>query len=122
MKITGEPLLPWLNEALDLSYKRNQLIATNLANIDTPDYMPKDLEFENHLKFLLTEDPQTSSTPRPDAYDRPGPEIGLDGNRVDMEQEMMAQAANKLLYEMVSQIVQKKLALIRYSIDEGGRG
>ncbi len=120
--ILGDPLLPWLQSALDLSYKRQGLLNTNLANADTPGYVPRDLEFNDYLtQMLQSQSEGMPSGPEPTVEDRPGPETGFDGNRVNLDDEMMKMAANKLLYELVSQVSHRKMALIRYAIDEGGR-
>ncbi|MBR56499.1 MAG: flagellar basal body rod protein FlgB [Myxococcales bacterium] len=120
--ILGDPLLPWLRSAMDLSYQRQGLLNTNLANADTPGYVPRDLEFNDYLTQMLQS--QSEGMPagaEPTVEDRPGPETGFDGNQVNLDDEMMKMAANKLLYELVSQVSHRKMALIRYAIDEGGR-
>ena len=54
-------------------------------------------------------------------FSRMDNEQGLNGNRVDLDQEMTNQAANKLFYEISSNTMKRKLDLLKYSIDEGGR-
>ncbi len=45
-----------LNKAADASYTRNQIIANNIANVDTPHYKRKEINFENFLKAELSKD------------------------------------------------------------------
>ena len=120
MNHLGENILPWLNAALDLSYRRNSIIAGNLANVDTPNYAPRDIEFEDVLISSLESKESAESMPSPRAIVRMDNEAGLDGNRVDIDQEIANQASNKLFYEISSSVLQRKLALLKYSIDAGG--
>lgn len=45
-----------LNKAADASWTRNEVIANNIANVDTPDYKRKDIFFEDYLKSEITKD------------------------------------------------------------------
>jgi len=42
-----------LNKAADASWTRNEVLANNIANVDTPDYKRKDICFEDYLKGEL---------------------------------------------------------------------
>jgi flagellar basal-body rod protein FlgB len=117
----GDQMLPWLQSSLSQAYRRHNVLTGNIANADTPEYVPRDIEFTSYLSNQLDGGGFNDSRMEPEALARPGAEIGLDGNRVDIEDEMMKLAANKLLYQLVATTMQKKMALIRYAIDEGGR-
>jgi flagellar basal-body rod protein FlgB len=121
MSTFGDQMLPWLQSSLNQAYRRHNVLTGNIANADTPEYVPRDIEFTNYLANQLSDDVASSTRMEPEALPRPGAEIGLDGNRVDIEDEMMKLAANKLLYQLVATTMQKKMALIRYAIDEGAR-
>ncbi|MCQ2494962.1 MAG: flagellar basal body rod protein FlgB [Lachnospiraceae bacterium] len=45
-----------LNKAADASWTRNEVIANNIANNDTPGYKRKDIRFEEYLKKEVTKD------------------------------------------------------------------
>ncbi|MBO7634022.1 MAG: flagellar basal body rod protein FlgB, partial [Lachnospiraceae bacterium] len=45
-----------LNKAADASWKRNEVIANNIANNDTPNYKRKDIKFQDYLKGELMKD------------------------------------------------------------------
>ncbi len=117
----GDSILPWLQSTLNQAYRRHNVLSGNIANSDTPEYVPRDIEFTDYLKRQLDGDSLSETAMQPEALPRPGAQMGLDGNRVDIEDEMMKLAANKMLYQLVATSLQKKMALIRYSIDEGGR-
>ena len=44
-----------LNKAAEASWTKNEIIANNIANVDTPDYKRKDLNFESLLAEALTD-------------------------------------------------------------------
>lgn len=101
--------------ALNLRAARQELIASNIANADTPNYKAKDINFANALRGALagtTEKlPMTASTPDhlrgnagesvmgvPVQYRVPL-QPSADGNTVDMDVERAQFADNALRYE-----------------------
>lgn len=99
-----------LDKAADASWLRNEAIANNLANADTPGYKREDITFENELRRALkyndyeTMDAKVSHLSsdrlKPRTYkDYSGYEYRLDGNNVDPETENVMLAKNQLMYE-----------------------
>ncbi len=99
-----------LDKAADASALRNQLIANNIANQDTPGYKRQDVNFEDQLKTALRSSKYTSiddkvANVRMSALNaRQFTDYGdysyrLDENNVDPEQEQVALAANQLKYQ-----------------------
>lgn len=121
MKIGTDKLGPWLERALDLSSQRHRALSTNIANVDTPDYTPKDVEFSTFLARDLERPEGAPSGPSPEEEYRRDVEPGIDGNRVDLDQEVVRMTSNRVFHELATEIVNRRLALLRYSIDEGGR-
>lgn len=131
------PTIGFLKNALNLRATRHSLIASNLANNDTPLYQAVDLAFEDQLQSSLRGNgnltiSRTSSRHLPISEDNnndingkivlePANRSGNDLNTVDLDREMSKLAQNTLLYDITVQMVAKKLALIRYSIEQGGR-
>ncbi len=111
---------PWLERALNLSYQRQNALSGNIANADTPGYKPIDLDFRAQLAKEIT---GAGGAPmKLEAAERPsasGP--SLDGNHVDLDTEVMAMNANRLFYDLASETTTRRLAMLRYAIDEGGR-
>ncbi len=99
-----------LDKAADASALRNQLIANNIANQDTPGYKRQDVNFEEQLKQALRSSKYTSiddkvANVRMSALkakqftDYGDYSYRLDENNVDPEQEQVALAANQLKYQ-----------------------
>lgn len=103
---------------------RQGVISSNIANVETPDYKAKKLDFEGELKRALTlEGPSETSIDvvKAQIYDNPEIEVGNDGNTVDLEKEMAAMAENNLMYRAATQLINKKLAALKYAATDGGR-
>ena len=96
--------------ALDATWKRNQTINENIANVDTPGYKRKDISFENYLeKAMKTTDSNTLSKlnrVQPRMYtDNSHLSYRKDGNNVDVDTEMVSLAENQVRYNtMISQL------------------
>ena len=123
-----------LNTSLNLRLVNQNVIASNIANADTPGYKAKALDFEASLREALGtgEGQRPEATQeghiqrkatdpvRPEIYDDPNGIESLDGNTVDRSSEMAKMAENQLLYDAAVEMLKKKLAMQKYAISEGG--
>ena len=124
-----------LQKSLDLRMQKQQAISANIANVDTPGYKAVRLEFEDGLKRALARKEAEESLPSTSGPQRGGAEgfeevkprvtrvgdlsgIG-DKNGVNLDQEMISMAENQILYEAASQMISKKIGLLRYVIQDG---
>jgi flagellar basal-body rod protein FlgB len=117
-----------LNYALNtLSEKTNQ-IARNIANVDTPKYRAKKLDFDtvmseyfsdsNPVRLYSTNEKhlQPYNTPREpiDFLKRQNnPSTRTDGNDVNMEYETSELAAGSVMYDMLTTITGNKFAALK---------
>ncbi len=99
-----------LDKAADYSWLRNEAIANNIANADTPGYKREDVTFEKELKRALTFSRYesidskvkhlTTDSLEPRTYkDYQDYSYRLDGNNVDPETENVILAKNQLYYQ-----------------------
>ena len=51
-----------LKTSLSVSNKRSELTSTNIANINTPDYKAKRIQFESNLKKIMSDESFTLTT------------------------------------------------------------
>ncbi len=99
-----------LDKAADASWTRNEVIANNIANVDTPGYKRQDLNFEDELERALghskyrTMDAKVANLknkhlePRV-VNDYSGFSYRMDKNNVDIETENVMLASNQLKYQ-----------------------
>ena len=96
--------------ALDATWKRNQVISENIANVDTPGYKRKDVSFENYLEKAIrtTDTDSVTQLNRVQARvytDNSHLSYRKDGNNVDVDTEMVSLAENQVRYNtMISQV------------------
>ena len=108
-----------LGKTADAAWKRNDIIANNIANVDTPGYKRQDIDFESQLRRALgnsryeTVDSKvahiTSTELDARVYtDAANFSYRLDGNNVDIDTENVELAANQIKYNgLVSSINQE---------------
>lgn len=96
-----------LDKAADASWKRNEVIANNIANVDTPGYKRKDIQFEAYLRRELIGDGSldhrvaNADLNNLDAtiyIDQAHLSYRLDGNNVDIDTESANLAENQIRY------------------------
>ena len=102
-----------LDKAADASWKRETVLANNIANVDTPGYKRKDLDFEGVLKQELGRCKHTSLDTKienlhmdhlnPSVYtDLSNYSYRLDGNNVDIDVEEVEYASEQLRYQGIT--------------------
>jgi flagellar basal-body rod protein FlgB len=122
-----------LEVALDLRLERQQLLASNIANTDTPHYKPVDMEFEGALRDAMGSDassmgPMSRSdryhlgegsdftSDEPNLVERIDVANTLDGNGVDLDQEMARYADNAIRYNATLEMVRRRHGILTYTI------
>lgn len=133
------PAVRALERGLDALTLRQQVLANNIANVDTPGFKRADVSFRAQLEQALASSPpspgQLSVTHRrhirpslppavtgtPQVVVEEGSLGRLDGNNVDIDLEMTLLAQNALWYQATAQQLGRMLAMWRAAITEGGR-
>lgn len=109
--------LRFQQEALNLRAQRQEVLAANIANADTPGYQARDMDFASELKKVMVRGreetggialkltsaqhipAQTVASPSVDLLYRIPDQPSLDGNTVDMDRERTQFADNCLKYQ-----------------------
>jgi flagellar basal-body rod protein FlgB len=120
-----------LSYALDFHLERHNLLAANLANVDTPRYKPIDLArvgndgFEQVMQVTLARTNEAHlATPGGDplvgrVFQDLSAGGGADGNFVSLDRESGKLAANRLRYDMVSVLVKAQLDGLMKAANDG---
>ena len=107
------PLQPKLERYMDLLSARQKLVASNIANADTPGYLTKDIDF--HFEF-------TSALEGAPNVVEPEGLIGKnDGNNVNLDREARLLAENAMRFTFASHLLKGDLKALRTAIQEGGK-
>lgn len=127
-----------LGKSIDLRAKNQNLIASNVANAETPNFVPKTLVFEQELQGALkngTSGQRSSSPPHArhipirgtgggsavqsvsgKVIETPAKTPGKDGNAVELEDEMGKMAENQVMFNASVQMLSKKFEGLRTAI------
>lgn len=96
-----------LGKAANASWKRNEVISNNIANVDTPGFKRNDVQFESYLQDALTGDgsldekianANLNSLDATVYTDNANLSYRLDGNNVDIDTESAYLAENQIRY------------------------
>lgn len=125
-----------LEKGLNASWTRNSVIMNNIANVDTPNFKSSSVEFEDIYKKSLeneedgfelkqtrpthmdigdsdTENVQAVITQNSDTTER------MDGNNVDIDQEMSDLAKNVIYYNALTRKITGEFNQLSLAIREG---
>src|SRR5690242_5422020 len=110
---------------LDASVLRQEAIATNIANSETPGFRRVDLapDFATQLKARVAagDFAATTDSIRPTlAEDQTARSIRPDGNSVELEHELLAMNRNAVEYNYLTEVVSNNLKQLKLAIT--GRG
>jgi flagellar basal-body rod protein FlgB len=129
----NDKTLKALTTALNFREMRQELISSNVANANTPGFKAKKMDFEEALARALDVDGQMQmnvldgrhhnvgnggfNNLEPEIYDDPNGVVSENGNTVDVEAEMARMAENKLMYDALVQLINKKMGIMKYAIN-----
>ena len=97
---------------MNLVSMRQKLVASNIANADTPGYKTKDLDFQSDFQAAMT-----GGSPR--AVEVPSLPVKNDGNNVDLDREARLLAENALRFNIASNLMRSQLQQVKSAIQEG---
>jgi flagellar basal-body rod protein FlgB len=103
-----------IEQYMNLVSARQKLVASNIANADTPGYQTKDVDFENELQSQML-------GAKPNVIEVSGLKNKNDGNNVDMDREARLLAENALRFSVASNLAHSEISTIRTAIQEGGK-
>ena len=110
-----------LERALAGSALRQQTLANNIANANTPMFKRSDVNFQASLASALdngaSADQLQQLTFQPQVDNQSA--IQVDGNNVDMEQEMANLSANTVTYEALVAVDRSRLQMLTTAIGNG---
>ena len=121
-----------LRAALDYHLDRQNVLASNVAHVDTPGYKPHDLERIDQSGFTAVLGTALHRTnerhmiggaleamPNGRVFEDLSAGVGNDGNYVSIDREAAKLAANQLRYDTVSAIVSAELRQLSFAASDG---
>ncbi len=126
--------IDFLTKALDASWKRDEVIANNIANAETPNFKKSTVLFEEILKEQLNGGKLKGVITNPGHIRINNVDINdvkykiktennfstrMDMNNVDIDVEMAERAKNEIIYNTLASKIQSNFQRIKFIINEG---
>lgn len=121
-----------LSKAIDLRAYRHQVLASNIANADTPQYKARDFDFRTAMQNAVAGRQEGgglalattssghigggSAAGSPSLQYRAETQSAVDGNTVDMDTERAQIADNAIQYEILTRLISDKFSGMRTAL------
>jgi len=113
----GDPTMQGLQYALNSLSMRQQVLANNIANAQTPNYVAQDVSFESQLAGIMGGQVDASPGATGEVVNEPDGSTSLDGNKVDLETQMSKVSETSLLYDALAQLTADRMGILKTAID-----
>lgn len=97
---------------MDLLATRQRIVASNIANVDTPGYRAKDIDFQSEYRNQMR-------GVAPAVVEVRGLQGKNDGNTVSMDRETRLLAENALRFNVAASLLRSQIQAVRSAIQEG---
>ena len=114
-----------MQDRLSLSSVNQKVISSNLANINTPGYVSKEVSFQRILQESLDEPSMSLAKSAGTHLDPLDPRAAMkspdveETGPVDLDYEMMKLSKNSIEYHYISTMLNKKFGLLKQAIGDG---
>lgn len=122
-----------IESAIDITQKRHGVIASNIANLDTPNYRARDLDFKKAMAQALETGQEMNlvrtnpghigsgvdSLNHTEVVDESAEFNGI--NWVNIDQATVKMIENTMMYRTATETLLRKITLMKEVIREGGR-
>jgi flagellar basal-body rod protein FlgB len=102
-----------LERYMDLLAARQKLVASNVANADTPGYRTRDLDFQGEF--------QSAAGLAPEVVQVVGLPVKNDGNNVSLDREARLLAENAMRFQVASNLMRSQIHTLQSAISGGGQ-
>ena len=119
--------IPVLQEVLSFSQARHAVLAGNIANVDTPGYHTRDIDFQGELNRAMSNvlnhsgDDGVTAQLNPVVQEVPNLMERADGNNVNLDREGLLMSETQLQYQMGVQLVKLQFHQMLSAINGGGQ-
>jgi flagellar basal-body rod protein FlgB len=106
-----DPIAGQLERYMDLVSARQRLVASNIANVDTPGYQTQDIDFQSEF--------QSAAGGPPVIVQAQGLKTKNDGNNVNLDREARLLSENALRFSVAESLLKGNIAMLKSAIKEG---
>jgi len=98
-----------LSKALDVIWSKQEAVANNIANADTPGYVRQDVDFQSAIDDIMQNEGNTDNWTAPEALPQPGVPLKLENETAELDE-------NVELYDSVSKITALRMQILNSSL------
>jgi flagellar basal-body rod protein FlgB len=110
-----DPVAGSLDQYMSLVSARQKLVASNIANADTPGYTTKDINFQAEFQNAM------SGSQSPTILDVQGLTMKNDGNNVNLDREARLLSENAMRFSVASNFLRSQIKIVHMAIDGGSQ-
>ena len=118
MNDVSTSMMHLLEKFLDITSQRQQLVTANMANVDTPGYRTKDIDFRGELQRAAADGPANFM---PVVRSVEGLLERPDGNNVSMDREGLLLAETQMQFGLGVQLLRHEFQSLLMAINEGSK-
>ncbi len=134
LDLLQDPTVDAMGSYMTRLSKRQQIVSSNLANIDTPGYRTKDISFHATMEELLAPSQLPLRTSRaehddlsrlsfsplePEVFEVSGLPLRADRNNVDLDREMLKLGETSFGFSVIAQLLKGKFRTLASVINDG---
>ena len=101
-----------LERYMTLLSERQKLVASNIANADTPGYHTKDIDFRSEFENAVSGEPASVIEPA-------GLSVKADGNNVNLDREARLLSENAMRFAVATNFARNEISGIKAAIQDG---
>ena len=113
-----------VEKALNIRTSYHKVISGNIANVETPGYKSKDMDFKKEIDRAINSGANSSIiSGNIEVTENPGNDglASIDGNTVNVENEIVKLTENQVMFHSLIQVAAKRFSMMKFLISEGKR-
>ena len=119
MSLVDNTMMQNLTRALDLTALRQRVVSENIANVDTPGYKTRDIDFAAEFRRALSQDESDAAAVPVQVRTLRGLEERPDGNNVSIDRESLLMAQNQLQFQTGVAVLRSEFNRLQLAISGG---
>ena len=113
-----------IEKALNIRTSYHKVISGNIANVETPGYKEKEMDFRKEIGRAIHSGANSSViNSGVEITEKPANEglPSLDGNTVNVEDQIVKLTENQVVFHSLIQVAAKRFSMMKFIISEGRR-
>jgi flagellar basal-body rod protein FlgB len=112
-----------IEKALNIRSSYHKVISGNIANVETPGYKEKDVDFRKEIGKAMYSGANGVAGSGVEVTENPDNDglSSIDGNTVNVENQIVKLTENQIMFQSLVQVAAKRFSIMKFLISEGRR-